>query len=298
VALQRLQDQQQQQQQGKVLRGVAQLLLHPSGSISGHFVGAPGSSGGELQQQQQQVCLGLQGRQVLGIHSCYRDPEWALLQMSVIKYSSNHGTRSGNTGSGCVGVGNSSSRAEAEQQMSGVDMKQQQDLQQHAAKRQRMEHQSTESQHQQQQRDGTPGLPGDGGGAAADSEAQYIALGAAAAAAAVVPDGRPNEPVFEAEAWVQRSGGDLVALEPANMEDEDTEAAIMQVRLLHISLVHGCEYEFGDLVALEPADMEDEDTEAAVMQVGSTLVKSVCYVPVSKVHACSSGCCDWTAAPT
>ncbi|WIA36107.1 hypothetical protein OEZ86_007457 [Tetradesmus obliquus] len=36
------------------------------------------------------------------------------------------------------------------------------------------------------------------------------------------------EAEFEAQAWVQRSGGDLVTLEPADMDDEDTAAAILQ----------------------------------------------------------------------
>eukprot|EP00877_Chromochloris_zofingiensis_P003765 jgi/Chrzof1/1338/Cz10g03150.t1 len=60
------------------LTGIAQLALLPSGAISGHFV-----------DQQSKLCLGITGRQLLAEHTCYRDVEWGLMELTIIHYGSN-----------------------------------------------------------------------------------------------------------------------------------------------------------------------------------------------------------------
>jgi hypothetical protein len=181
------------------LRGVAQLALHPSGAITGHFVALnnplnssskPNSTTAAAAlatakadhskaackpaggiSSSSRLCLGLQGRQVLGIHSCYRDPEWALLQLSVIRCGS-----SGSDGSSATAA-------------AVVQASQQQGSMQDAA------------------------------AAAAGDDGAAVCFGGAAIGSQADADA-------EAVAWVQRMGGDLVTLVPADFDDEDTEIAV------------------------------------------------------------------------
>jgi hypothetical protein len=114
---------------------------------------------------------------VLGIHSCYRDPEWALLQLIIIRYSN-----------GDVAKQFKAAAAEAAVQV---------------------------------------GLPHGPGTPAAAAEKDEDGSDAAAG----VETGLASSQA-ECVAWVQRKGGDLVTLEPADMDDEDTEAAVMAENLV------------------------------------------------------------------
>jgi hypothetical protein len=80
-----------------------------------------------------------------------------------------------------------------------------------------------------------------GGGVAGSAAAQTAALSADPAASPAPPEeavswgngssSSSSSSQAEAVAWVQRKGGDLVTLEPADLDDEDTETAIMAENL-------------------------------------------------------------------
>jgi hypothetical protein len=163
------------------LQGAAQLVLLPDGSITGQFVAtSPSSSTNSATSRG--LCLGLRGTQVLGLHSCYRDPEWALLQLAVICYD-------GSSGSGSQAAACASERASSDAAL----------LQAAAAA---------------------------GGAAGADVAAALQAAVESAAASAATADSGDAEGQAEAVAWVQRTGGDLATLSPADFDDEDTEAVV------------------------------------------------------------------------
>jgi hypothetical protein len=196
---------------------VALLAWQPSGAVSGLFLAGNSSSNDiinisdctagvmgwqQLEDHQQQqtpqqtpspgrtpvLCLGLQGKQVLGVHSCYRDPDWALLQLSLIRYC--EGSNGSCSSSTALASGNSIYQQALlhGQQQCGQSLKQ-------TLQQQQQPSEQTEAEQQQQQRQDDEG-----------------ALG----------EGNPDEVAAETVAWVQRTGGDLAMLEPADMDDEDT----------------------------------------------------------------------------
>lgn len=187
------------------LSGVAQLVIHPSGSISGYFIELDSgtSSGGKQQDSnsRQRVCLGLQGRQVLGIHSCYRDPEWALLQLSIIRYgSSDAAAAAAAVAASSVDVSGITPAAPSEPCL----------------------------------RPAAAAPPPPAPGSAAAQGAAGAAGDVPAALDGVPPaeaDVHASTSQAEAVAWVQRKGGDLVTLLPADLDDEDTEAAVLAENL-------------------------------------------------------------------
>lgn len=200
-----------------ILQGVALLAWQPSGAVLGLFLAGNSSSNDiinisdctagvmgwqqledhQQQQTQQQtpgpgrtpaLCLGLQGKQVLGVHSCYRDPDWALLQLSLIRFC--EGSNGSCSSSTALASGNSIYQQALlhGQQQCGQSLKQ-------TLQQQQQPSEQTEAEQQQQQRQDDEG-----------------ALG----------EGNPDEVAAETVAWVQRTGGDLATLEPADMDDEDT----------------------------------------------------------------------------
>lgn len=216
------------------LQGVAQLVLHPSGAISGHFVAlnthsttqpnsnkTAGTHGGKpdsspttathnSSSSSKALCLCLQGRQVLGIHSCYRDPEWALLQLSVMRYS----------GSADAGETAASAAVTAGLLLAS----------------------SPPGAAAAAAPDTAAAAPAGTVTVADTAEAAAAAGTKAAAAAGQEADalsGAADAGSVQAEAvaWVQRKGGDLVTLEPADFDDEDTEAAVMAGNLVSAAAV-------------------------------------------------------------
>ncbi|KIZ02478.1 hypothetical protein MNEG_5483 [Monoraphidium neglectum] len=158
---------------GERLVGVARLALLPSGDLSGHLVtqdsSGDGSGGGRS------TCFGLVGRQVLAQHSCYRDTEWGLLRLSIIRFADK--AAAGARASAGGGASSSSGRSSAGSSDGGEESEEEND------------------------RRASPGAGGEAKGGEFEAEA-------------------------EAVAWVQRSGGDLVRLEPADFDDEDTAAVL------------------------------------------------------------------------
>ena len=244
-----------------VLQGVAQLVLHPSGSIFGHFVCTqPLTPQTALRQAQQhssitnsskaavrqaprssaaqqfassssggsstRLCLGLQGRQVLGIHSCYRDPEWALLSLAIIRYGS-----SGNPTADAAATASAAAAVADAAAEAGVGAEG--DLPS-----------STVPSITPVTPTAAAAAAAAGGGVAGSAAAQTAALRADPAASPAAPEeavswgngsssssSSSSSSQAEAVAWVQRKGGDLVTLEPADLDDEDTETAIMAENL-------------------------------------------------------------------
>lgn len=113
------------------------------------------------------MCFGLMGRQVLAQHSCYRDTEWGLLRLSIIRFATKRGPQISPCGP---------------QAAAGRPIDEQPE--------------------------------GEGSAAAAAAEASEVAEEG--------DEGTDAEVI----SWVQRSGGDLVRLEPADYDDEDTAAVL------------------------------------------------------------------------
>jgi len=167
-----------QRQQGDAIVGVARIALLPLGDLSGHLIDTATGT-----------CFGLLGRQILAQHSCYRDTEWGLLQLSIIRFAA----------------------------------------------------QKQQQQQQQQQHANSNGHPAAANGALSHSprkRGRSSSLnGATTTGSSSSNDGEEEEggsssmeeeEEGEAEVitWVQRSGGDLASLTPADYNDEDTAAVL------------------------------------------------------------------------
>ncbi|GBF88057.1 hypothetical protein Rsub_00769 [Raphidocelis subcapitata] len=150
---------------GRCLEGVARLALLPSGDLTGHFIPDAGGSS-----------FGLMGQQLLAQHSCYRDTEWGLLRLSLIRFDA-PAARSGGSDEGDSSSGGDNAGA------SGGD-----------------------------EDDGSSGSGGGEGSSVSGSGGSEPEGGEGAGA--------------EITTWVQRDGGDLARLSPADPGDEDTAAAL------------------------------------------------------------------------